>query len=90
MQIENKFILSSKLSVEGPLRIKEEYIEGVLEIPRVIEETVPDQLKGALGQAASTIQQLPLPVRDAFTAGLRLPLGKSFMIFISHLLQILT
>ncbi|EXC04786.1 hypothetical protein L484_007894 [Morus notabilis] len=75
--IECRFILSTKLSVEGPLRMKEEYVEGVLETPKVIEETVPDQLKGALGQAASTIQQLPIPVRDAFSSGLKFPLRRA-------------
>lgn len=42
MQIESKFILSTKLSVEGPLRMKEEYVEGVLESPTVNEKTVPE------------------------------------------------
>ncbi|KAG5252784.1 plastid-lipid-associated protein [Salix suchowensis] len=36
--IESKFILSSKLTVEGPLRMKEEYVEGILETPTVIEK----------------------------------------------------
>ncbi|XP_024027350.1 probable plastid-lipid-associated protein 13, chloroplastic [Morus notabilis] len=85
--IECRFILSTKLSVEGPLRMKEEYVEGVLETPKVIEETVPDQLKGALGQAASTIQQLPIPVRDAFSSGLKFPLSGTFqrLFMISYL-----
>ncbi|KDP24623.1 hypothetical protein JCGZ_25539 [Jatropha curcas] len=72
--IESKLILSAKLSVEGPLRMKEEYVEGVLETPTIIEENVPEQLKGALGQAASTIQQLPLPIRDVVSSGLKVPL----------------
>lgn len=76
MKLESKFILSTKLSVEGPLRMKEEYVEGMLETPTVIEETVPDQLKGALGQAVSTVQQLPVPIRDAITGGLTVPLSK--------------
>lgn len=79
-QIESKFILSTRLTVEGPLRMKEEYAEGIFETPKVIEETVPDQLKGAFGQAASTIQQLPVPVRDAFTGGLKFPLSKKFFL----------
>ncbi|XP_062113506.1 probable plastid-lipid-associated protein 13, chloroplastic [Humulus lupulus] len=72
--IETKFTLSTKLTVEGPLRMREEYTGGVFETPKVIEEMVPEQLKGALGQAANTIHQLPVPVRDAFTGGLRVPL----------------
>ncbi|KAF3442642.1 hypothetical protein FNV43_RR16558 [Rhamnella rubrinervis] len=79
--IESKFILSTRLSVEGPLRMKEEYFEGILEIPTVIEERVPEQLKGALGQAVTTIQQLPLPIRDAFTGGLKVPLNGTFQRF---------
>ncbi|KAL0772508.1 hypothetical protein Bca101_037659 [Brassica carinata] len=63
--IENKVILTSKLTVEGPLRMKEEYLEGMLESPTVIEEAVPEQLRGLLGQATTTLQHLPEPiVRD--------------------------
>lgn len=85
VQIESKFILSTRLSVEGPLRMKEEYIEGILEIPTVIEERVPEQLKGALDQAVTTLQQLPLPIQDVVSRGLKVPLGKafSFMFFLT-------
>ncbi|XP_030519248.2 probable plastid-lipid-associated protein 13, chloroplastic isoform X2 [Rhodamnia argentea] len=85
--LESKFILSTKLSVEGPLRMKEEYVEGTFETPTVIEETVPDQLKGALGQAVSTVQQLPVPIRDAITSGLKVPLSGTFqrLFMISYL-----
>lgn len=61
--------------------MKEEYVEGILEIPTVIEERVPDQLKGALGQAVTTIQQLPLPIRDAVSGGLKVPLSKILFMF---------
>lgn len=76
MQLESKFNLLTKLSVEGPWRMKEEYVEGTFETPSIIEESVPDQLKGALGQASSTMQQLPLPIRDAISNGLKIPLSK--------------
>ena len=76
LQIESKFSLSTKLSVEGPVRMKEEYVEGLLQTPTVIEETIPEQLKGALGQAVNTVQQLPVPIRDAFASGLRVPLSE--------------
>ncbi|KAE8125347.1 hypothetical protein FH972_020166 [Carpinus fangiana] len=76
--IESKFVLSTKLSVEGPLRMKEEYVEGTMESPTIIEETLPEQLKGALGQATNTMQQLPVPIRDAITSGLTIPLGGTF------------
>ncbi|KAH7512390.1 hypothetical protein FEM48_Zijuj12G0085900 [Ziziphus jujuba var. spinosa] len=79
--IENKVTLSSKLSVEGPLRLKEEYVEGILETPKVIEERVPEQLKGALGQAVNTIQQLPVPLREALAGGLKIPLNGSYQRF---------
>ena len=78
MQIESKFILSTRLSVEGPLRMKEEYVEGIIESPTVIEETVPEQLKGALGQAVNTMQQMPVPIRDAISSGLTIPIRKLF------------
>ncbi|XP_062075008.1 probable plastid-lipid-associated protein 13, chloroplastic [Humulus lupulus] len=85
--IETKFTLSTKLTVEGPLRMREEYAGGVFETLKVIEETVPEQLKGALGQAANTIQKLSIPVRDAFTSGLRVPLSGTFqrLFMISYL-----
>ncbi|KAJ6968025.1 plastid-lipid-associated protein 13 [Populus alba x Populus x berolinensis] len=85
--IESKFILSSKLTVEGPLRMKEEYVEGILETPTVIEETVPEQLKGAFGQALSTVQQIPVSIRDAFSSGLKIPLSSTFqrLFMISYL-----
>ncbi|KAL9685197.1 hypothetical protein QQ045_022645 [Rhodiola kirilowii] len=87
MQIESKIILSTKLTVEGPLRLKEEYDEVFLESPRVDEGIIPDQLKGAFGQAVSTLQQLPGPIRDALSSGLTFPLNRSIqrMFMISYL-----
>ncbi|XP_010672655.2 probable plastid-lipid-associated protein 13, chloroplastic [Beta vulgaris subsp. vulgaris] len=85
--VESKFTLSSKLSVEGPLRMKEEYVEGILDSPMVVEEAVPDQLRGPLGQAVGAVQQLPVPIRDAISNGLRIPLSGSLqrMFMISYL-----
>ncbi|XP_071720066.1 probable plastid-lipid-associated protein 13, chloroplastic [Rutidosis leptorrhynchoides] len=85
--IENNFILSTKLTVEGPLRMKEEYTEGVLETPSVDEETIPDQLKGVLGQAVNSMQQLPSPFKDVVTGGLTIPLNGAFqrLFMISYL-----
>ncbi|CAL0321541.1 unnamed protein product [Lupinus luteus] len=85
--IESKIILQTKLSVEGPLRMKEEYVEGVLVSPTVIEDRVPEQLKGALGQAANALQQLPAPIRDVVASGLKVPLSGSFqrLFMISYL-----
>ncbi|KAE8680598.1 putative plastid-lipid-associated protein 13 [Hibiscus syriacus] len=85
--IESKFILSTKVSVEGPLRMKEEYVEGIFESPTIVEETIPEQLKGAYSQALTTAQQLPVPVRDAVARGLRVPLSGTFqrLFMISYL-----
>ncbi|XP_017412710.1 probable plastid-lipid-associated protein 13, chloroplastic isoform X1 [Vigna umbellata] len=85
--IDSKIILSTKLSVEGPLRMKEEYVEGGFVSPTIIEERVPEQLKGALGQAANAFQQLPAPIRDPVANGLKVPLSGSFqrLFMISYL-----
>ncbi|KAI5671590.1 hypothetical protein M9H77_11954 [Catharanthus roseus] len=85
--IESNFIISSKLSVEGPLRMKEEYVEGIFESPKINEEAVPEQLKGAFGQAVNTVQQLPAPIRDAVSSGLKIPLGGMYqrLFMISYL-----
>ncbi|XP_009621804.1 putative plastid-lipid-associated protein 13, chloroplastic [Nicotiana tabacum] len=85
--IEGRFVLSSKFSVEGPLRMKEEYVEGIFETPKVNEDTVPEQLRGAFGQAVSTLQQLPVPIKDTVSSGLKIPLGEAFqrLIMISYL-----
>lgn len=74
--VESRIILSTKLTVEGPLRMKEEYVEGIIVSPTVLEDRVPDQLKGALGQAVNVLQQLPVPLRDALADGLKVPLSK--------------
>ncbi|KAL6540445.1 putative plastid-lipid-associated protein 13, chloroplastic [Orobanche minor] len=85
--IESRFIVSSKLSVEGPLRMKEEYVEGFLESPKVNEESIPQQLRGALSQAASRVQQLPIPIKDVLACGMKVPLGGMFgrLFMISYL-----
>ncbi|KAK9671592.1 hypothetical protein RND81_12G040700 [Saponaria officinalis] len=85
--VESKFTVSSKLSVEGPLRMKEEIIEGLLESPTVVDEAVPDQLRNALGQAAGAVQQLPVPIRDAVSNGIKFPLSGGFqrLFMISYL-----
>ncbi|CAN4109275.1 unnamed protein product [Withania somnifera] len=85
--IENKFVLSSKFSIEGPLRMKEEYVEGTFETPKVNEDAVPERLRGALDQAVNSLQQLPEPIRDTVSRGLKIPLGEAFqrLIMISYL-----
>ncbi|ONM12515.1 putative plastid-lipid-associated protein 13 chloroplastic [Zea mays] len=87
VSIQSKFLLTTQLSVEGPIRMKEEYVEGLIEIPRINEESLPEQLKGLLGQTAGALQQLPSPIRDAVSEGLKLPLSGSFqrLFMISYL-----
>ncbi|KAH7689410.1 Plastid lipid-associated protein/fibrillin conserved domain-containing protein [Dioscorea alata] len=85
--IDSKFILSAKLSIEGPLRLKAEYLEGHFEMPIVSEVALPGQLQAALGQASGTLQQLPAPVKDVFNNGLTVPLSGTFqrLFMISYL-----
>uniref|UniRef100_A0A1D1ZKG3 Putative plastid-lipid-associated protein 13, chloroplastic n=1 Tax=Anthurium amnicola TaxID=1678845 RepID=A0A1D1ZKG3_9ARAE len=73
--IKGNFLLSTKFSVEGPIRLKEEYVEGIFEMPTISDESIPEQLKGPLGQAAGSLQQLPIPIKDAFANGLKIPLS---------------
>lgn len=58
--------------------MKEEYVEGIFESPKVNEETMPEQLRGALLQATNTLQQLPVPIREAVANGFKIPLGEYF------------
>ncbi|KAG9134338.1 hypothetical protein Leryth_016227 [Lithospermum erythrorhizon] len=85
--IETNFIVSAKLTVEGPLRLKEEYLEGTLEPPKIKEETIPEQLKGVYGQALNTVQQLPVPMQATVSNGLKVPLGGTYqrLFMISYL-----
>ncbi|XP_031503042.1 probable plastid-lipid-associated protein 13, chloroplastic [Nymphaea colorata] len=85
--IETKFIITTKLAVEGPLRMSEEYTEGVIERPSIREEALPEQIKGAYEQALGALQQLPLPIRDFMSDGLKVPLGGTFqrMFMVSYL-----
>lgn len=78
MQIESNLTIATRLSVEGPLRMKEEYMEGTFASPKVNEESIPPQLRDALGQAATTMEQLPVPIKDAVSGGLKVPLGEYF------------
>ena len=71
--------------MEGPLRLREEYVEGMVESPTVIEEAVPEQLKRALGQATTTLQQLPDLIKDTLSSGLRIPLSKKAHLFFIYI-----
>lgn len=85
--IESNIVVTTQLTVEGPLRMKEEYVEGVIESPKVDEGTIPEQLRGTFSQAASAVQQLPVPVRDTIANGLKIPLSGTFqrLFMISYL-----
>ncbi|VAH52530.1 unnamed protein product [Triticum turgidum subsp. durum] len=85
--IQNRFVLTTQLSVEGPIRMKEEYVEGFLETPKISEETLPEQLKGLIGQTAGALQQLPASIRDAVSEGVTLPLNGMYqrLFMISYL-----
>ncbi|XP_022859476.1 probable plastid-lipid-associated protein 13, chloroplastic isoform X2 [Olea europaea var. sylvestris] len=85
--IESNFILSTRLSIEGPMRMKEEYVEGIFESPKIYEENIPQQLRSVFVQAASTVQQLPVSIRDTMASGVKIPLGGTFqrLFLISYL-----
>ncbi|MQL74256.1 hypothetical protein Taro_006625, partial [Colocasia esculenta] len=87
LEIKGNLLLTTKLSLEGPIRMKEEYVEGIFETPTISEESIPEQLKGPLGQAAGSLQQLPTPIKDAFANGLRIPLNGTYqrLFMISYL-----
>jgi hypothetical protein len=74
-QFESNFILTTKLTVEGPLRLKEEYIDGVIEMPNVPESSIPTQLKDSYGQVLTAFEQLPTPVKETLSSGLKIPLS---------------
>ncbi|KAL5983384.1 hypothetical protein ACLOJK_017468 [Asimina triloba] len=76
--MESKFTLTSKLSVEGPMRMREEYVEGLLETPKLVDEAIPEQLKRQFEEAAGIFEQLPAVVKDGVANGLRLPLSKYY------------
>lgn len=66
------------------MRMKEEYVEGLLETPTVSEQAIPEQLKSIVGQATGTLQQLPALIKDAFANGLKLPLSKKFLLKLTN------
>lgn len=76
--IESSFILTTKLTVEGPLRLKEEYIDGVIEMPNIPESSVPTQLKDSYGQVLTAFQQIPAPLKETLSSGLKIPLSGTF------------
>ncbi|KAL3637313.1 hypothetical protein CASFOL_019612 [Castilleja foliolosa] len=67
----SSFTLSTRLSVEGPLRMNEEYIElGIFESPKVNEESIPEQLRGPFSQTdrqTARCSNFSFPLRRLWT-----------------------
>ncbi|GJP50603.1 hypothetical protein CLOM_g9751 [Closterium sp. NIES-68] len=84
---ETTVTVTTRLAVEGPVRIKEEYAEAVLATPVVADGSIPSALKGVVDQLASASQSLPAAVKDAFSSGLKLPLNGRYQreLIISYL-----
>lgn len=74
-QIRSSASLTTKLTVEGPVKLKEEYLEGVFEAPSLLGEAVPSQLKGVYDQLLDTYQNFPESVKQVVNDGLKVPLG---------------
>lgn len=79
--------LTSKLSVEGPLRLKEEYVEGFLSSPTVQEGSIPVQAQNAYEQFSNAIQRLPEAVKETISNGVKVSLAGTFerQLLISYL-----
>eukprot|EP00850_Spirogloea_muscicola_P019421 SM000190S04857 [mRNA] locus=s190:33105:35284:- [translate_table: standard] len=76
--VEATFTLTTRLTVKGPLKLKEEYVEGLLSSPNVRQADIPAGLKGLYDQLYSAAQQLPPSVRESLSRGVRLPLNNFF------------
>lgn len=83
--VESSFVLSTKLTAEGPTRLKEEYVEGILSSPNVSE--VPSQLKSFYDQLVAAAERLPAAVKDVVSNGIKVPLTGSYerQLLISYL-----
>jgi len=74
--VESSVTLSTKLTAEGPTRLKEEYVEGILSSPNVSE--VPSQLKSVYDQIVAAVERLPAAVKDVVSNGIKVPLTGSY------------
>ncbi|CAK9232840.1 unnamed protein product [Sphagnum jensenii] len=85
--VETSVTLSTKLIAEGPTRLKEEYVEGVLASPSVLESNIPSQLKGAFGQLVAAVERLPNTVKEVLAGGVKVPLTGTYerLLLISYL-----
>ncbi|CAI5987418.1 unnamed protein product [Closterium sp. NIES-65] len=84
---ETSITVSTRLAVEGPVRIKEEYAEAVVATPVVPDGSIPSALKGVFDQLASASQSLPAALKDSLSSGLKLPLSGRYQreLIISYL-----
>ncbi|XP_024518758.1 probable plastid-lipid-associated protein 13, chloroplastic [Selaginella moellendorffii] len=73
--IETSFILTTNISAQGPLRLKEQYVDGVIAPPLVKEGSIPTQVQGIYDQFVAAAHRLPESVKDSVSGGLKLPLG---------------
>jgi hypothetical protein len=85
--VETSLTLSTKLIAEGPTRLKEEYVEGVVASPSVLESNIPSQLKGVYGQLVAAVDRLPNPVKEVLAGGVKVPLTGTYerLLLISYL-----
>ena len=58
-----------------PIRMKEEYVEGVISSPVVAEGRVPLALKGVVDQLGAAVSNLPEGMREAIGNGFKVSLG---------------
>ncbi|CAI5478411.1 unnamed protein product [Closterium sp. Yama58-4] len=84
---ETSVTVTTRLAVEGPVRIKEEYAEAVVATPVVPDGSIPSALKGVFDQLASASQSLPAALKDSLSSGLKLPLSGRYQreLIISYL-----
>ncbi|KAH7427062.1 hypothetical protein KP509_10G028700 [Ceratopteris richardii] len=85
--ISSSVTLTSKLGVEGPTRLKEEYLEGLLSSPSIQETSIPVQVQDAYAQVLNAIERLPDTVKSTVSNGIKLPLSGTFQrqLLISYL-----
>lgn len=72
-------MLSTKLTAEGPTRLKEEYVEGILSTPNVSD--VPSQLRGFYAQLVAVVERLPAVVKEIVSNGIKVPLSTPLTLF---------
>jgi len=76
--ITTSVTLTTKLTMFGPARLREEYVEGVLSTPSVDTDQMPSPLKSVYDQIAAASGNLPDTVKDAIKSGVKVPLTGYF------------